>query len=165
VLLDIIGGWFVPGLGYFRRRRYVRAFILFIVIEGTFFIGLCLKGSVVPPIFDASGGGIISMLSFIIQLGNGLVSMASLTGVLWAKRLLTAHMTPGPLIIFLAGKQTHAMYELGGFYLLVSGAMNYFVVTNFYDRYRAGRDGRSIEHHSPPPEASSRRRMEQGGKG
>jgi hypothetical protein len=43
--------------------------------------------------------------------------------------------------------------------------MNYFVVTNFYDRYRAGRDGRSIEHHSPPPKASSRRRMEQGGKG
>jgi len=68
------------------------------------------------------------------------------------------------------------MYELGGFYLLVSGAMNYFVVTNFYDRYRAGRDGQSIEHHGPPPEAppppelqrraaSSRRRVEQGGKG
>jgi hypothetical protein len=137
---------------------------LFIVIEGTFFIGLCLKGSVTPPIFDASGGGIISMLSFIIQLGNGLVSVASLTGVLWAKHLLSAHMTPGALIIFLAGKQTQARYELGGFYLLVSGAMNYFVLTNFYDRYRAGRDGRAIEHHIPPPKASPRRQMEQGGR-
>lgn len=147
MLLDIIGGWFVPGLGYFRRRRYFRAFILFIVIEGTFFIGLCLKGSVAPPMIDASGGGIISMLSFIIQLGNGLVSMASLTSVLWARHLLSANMMPGSLIVFLSGKQTDAMYELGGFYLLVSGAMNYFVVTNFYDRYKAGRDGRSIIEH------------------
>lgn len=139
--LDVVGSWLIPGLGFFRRGRYARAIALFLVIEGTFCIGLFLNGSVTPPILDFSGGGIISILTFLIQLANGLVSILSLGAHFWSGALVNQGLVPGQILKFFSGIQTHAFFELGGFYLLVSGAMNYFAVINFYDRYKPGGKG------------------------
>ena len=145
--LDLIGSWLLPGFGYLRKKRYARALILFIIIEGTFFLGLVLKGSVTPPILDPSGGGVISFLSFLIQVGNGLLSIISFAAVFAFKKMGDFQLAPGPFLAFFAGEQPHAFFEMGGFYLLVSGAMNYFSVVNFYDRYKNGRNGCAIEAH------------------
>lgn len=145
--LDVIGSWLLPGFGYFRRKRYARALILFIIIEGTFLLGLVLKGSVAPPILDPSGGGVISFLSFLIQMGNGILSFISFAAVLAVKNMAASQLMPGPFLALFAGDQPHAFFEMGGFYLLVSGAMNYFSVVNFYDRYKKGRSGCALEAH------------------
>jgi len=136
--LDLIGSWLVPGFGFFRRGKYARALILFIVIELTFFLGLLCHGGVALPVLDASGGSIISVLTFIIQLCNGLTSLLSLGAVLWDQSLTVKGLEPGSLVKLLSGSQPHAFFELGAFYLLVAGAMNYFSIMNFYDRYKTG---------------------------
>ena len=137
LVLDIIGSWVFPGFGFLRRRHYLRGVVLFFLIEGTAFIGLFLHGSVVYPIVNASGGGIISLLTFLIQLGNGAISILCL--IAGSFRSIRDEMGGG-MGLFLrlfAGHPSEALFDLGSFYHLVSGAMNYFVVTNFYDRYKA----------------------------
>jgi len=143
--LDLIGSWLLPGFGFFRRKRYVRGIILFIVIQLTFILGLSLKGSVALPVLDASGGSIISVLTFIIQLFNGASGLLSLGAVLWDQSLNAKGLVAGTGVRFLSGSQPHAFFELGAFYLLVSGAMNYFSIMNFYDRYKTGHKGGSSE--------------------
>ena len=135
--LEVIGSWMIPGFGFFLRGRRLRALFLFLVIEGTFFLGLMLQGGVTPPVLDPSGGGIISFLTFIIQLGNGLSSFFSLAASVWSANLRLQGLIPGPLVIFFAGNPPHALFDQASLYILVSGAMNYFAVTNFYDRYKA----------------------------
>jgi len=141
LFLDVVGSWLVPGFGYFRRRRYTRAIALFIVIELTVFLGFLHHGSVTLPLLDPSGGGVISCLTFLIQLGGGLVSILSLAAVAWSEALKIKGFMPNFLVIFFAGNQPHAYFELGAFYLMVAGAMNYFAVTNFYDRYKTRGSG------------------------
>jgi hypothetical protein len=134
--LEVIGSWMIPGLGYFLHGRRIRALILFVVIEGTFFLGLALQGGVAPPVLDPSGGGIISFLTFLIQLGNGLSGFLSLGASIWSTNLKSQGLIPGPLAVFFAGNPPKALFDQASLYLLVSGAMNYFAVTNFYDRYK-----------------------------
>lgn len=134
--LEVFGSWMIPGLGFFLRGRRIRALILFLVIEGTFFLGLILQGGVTPPVLDPSGGGIISFLTFIIQLGNGLSGFFSLGASLWSANLKAQGLIPGPLVIYFAGDPPKALFDQASLYLLVSGAMNYFAVTNFHDRYK-----------------------------
>jgi len=147
--LDLIGSWFVPGFGFFRRGRYARALVIFIVIEFTFLMGLLLKGGVALPVLDASGGSIISVLTFIIQLCNGLLSLVSLGAVLWDQSLALRGLNASGLVKFFCGSPPHAFFELGAFYLLVAGAMNYFTIMNFYDRYKTGHKRGSVEVKEP----------------
>ena len=126
--IDIIRGWQVPGFRLFRTKRSILGMPLLLVLELTFLLGLIMKGGVVLPTMNATGGGVISLLTFVIQLGNGLMSLLSLAA--------TTENITGAAGKFLGGTQPHALFELGGFYLLASGAMNYFAITNFYDRYR-----------------------------
>ncbi len=139
--LDIMGSWFLPGFGFLRRGRYARAIVLFMIIEGTALFGLLLHGSVVFPILDVSGGGVISLLTFLIQLGNGAISLLCLVAGSLSDMMGVRGLRAGQMVRFFTGYPSDALFDLGSFYLLVSGAMNYFVVTNFYDRYKAGGKG------------------------
>lgn len=134
--LEVLGSWMIPGLGFFLHGRRIRALVLFLVIEGTFFLGLALKGGITPPVLDPSGGGIISFLTFIIQLGNGVTGFLSLGASLWSTNLKAQGLIPSSLVVFFAGNPPKALFDQASLYLLVSGAMNYFAVTNFYDRYK-----------------------------
>lgn len=144
--LEVIGSWMIPGFGFFTRGRRIRALILFVIIEGTFFLGLMLQGGVTSPVLDPSGGGIISFLTFIIQLGNGLSGFFSLAASVWSTNLKTQGLIPGPLVIFFAGNPPKALFDQASLYILVSGAMNYFAVTNFYDRYKAKVRGFNVKN-------------------
>jgi uncharacterized protein DUF6677 len=142
---DIIMSWLIPGFGFFRRGRYIRALMLFAAIEGTFIIGFLLKGSIVLPVMDFSGGGlgggVISLLTFVIQMGNGFLGILSFSSVQYVQNLTANGIESAAFFTFLSGKQEHSLFEMGGFYMLVAGAMNYFAVTNFFDRYRSGGNG------------------------
>ena len=67
------------------------------------------------------GFNLIHNFTFIVQLGAGLPALLS----------LYAQYLPGSLLI---GVPSSPYYELGGYYLIVSGAINYFAVCNLYDR-------------------------------
>ena len=78
---------------------------------------------------------LINNFTFIIQLGAGLPALASLAAQFvpflpaWAQLLVQSiHLTE------LAGIPPHPYYELGSYYLIVAGAINYFAVCNLHDR-------------------------------
>lgn len=114
----------------------MKGILLFLLIQGIFMAGLLFHGSLTPPIIEKSGGGVISVLTFLIQLGNGIMGFLSFGSVLWTRNILESGATPGDVLKFFSGDQTHACYDLGSFYILVSGALNYFTLTTFYDRYK-----------------------------
>jgi hypothetical protein len=95
----------------------------FVVIMLTFGLGLTLHGGVAWPSWWPTGidFNLMNNLTFVVQIGLGLPGLASLFAGL-------AHWPP------LGGQPAHAYYELGGYFLIVAGALNYFAVCNFYDR-------------------------------
>jgi hypothetical protein len=122
---EILLCWLIPGSGFLLKKAYVRGIVIFGIIMSTFAIGVALSGSVIWPVWHpkAEGFNIVSCLTFIVQLGNGLPSFISVAS------------TQGLSIGFLQSKEWHAYFDLASFYILISGAMNYFIVMNFYDRY------------------------------
>jgi len=93
------------------------------IVHVTFLIGIVLQAGVVSPLIvpDSMGTNIVSTLTFLIQMGAGWTSVLS-----WLAYL--SHWT------MFAADEAHAMYELGSFYCLVAGALNYFIVCQTLDR-------------------------------
>ena len=122
---QVILSWLIPGSGFVLRKHYARGVVLFLLINVTFMIGVLLNGAVVWPIWNRhiEGFNIVNNLTFIVQLGNGLLSLLSLVG---------HSFRPNGV---LTGQEWHAYFDLASFYLLVSGGMNYFVVCHFCDRF------------------------------
>jgi len=122
-----VGSWLVPGLGFAAKRNYWRGAAIFVLLNGTFFIGLLLHGTVIVPEFHyhSPAFNIVSILTFFGELGNGLASFFCLANDRWHLGLLR------PV-------ETDPFFDLATLYLLVSGCMNYFCVCNFYDRHIAG---------------------------
>ncbi|MCX7012984.1 MAG: hypothetical protein NTW86_10580 [Candidatus Sumerlaeota bacterium] len=125
-------GWLIPGAGFIAHGRLGRGATLFVALHLTFALGLLLHGGVVWPVWSLSDPAfnIVNNLTFIVQMGGGLGALASL-----AVNLTGSH---GPLA-FLAADPMHPLFDLSSVYLLVVGAMNYFVVCNMYDRFFAGK--------------------------
>ena len=121
--------WLVPGSGFLFTRQFARAIALFLLITVPFlFSVLFLKGAVLPPAWTPGdyGFNIVNSLTFVTQVGNGLLSLTWLVGRLQG-------------VGFFQGIEEHALFELASFYMMVSGAMNYFAVCSFYDRHIAPR--------------------------
>ncbi len=129
---QVILSWLIPGSGFVLRKHYARGVVMFLLINVTFMIGVLLHGAVVWPIWNRhiEGFNIVNNLTFMVQLGNGLLSLLSLVG---------HSLTPNGV---LTGQEWHAYFVLASFYLLVSGGMNYFVVCHFYDRFSEARRGK-----------------------
>lgn len=123
-LLLCLVGWLVPGLGMvFLGTRYrLRAIAFLVLVHLTFLIGLLLGGGVAPPVVEPGllGMTAIGFLTFFMQLGAGWPALVSLLG----------HFAG---IAALSGDQAGAYYELGAFYMLVAGTLNYFIVCHSYD--------------------------------
>ena len=120
--------WLIPGAGFLVLRQYARAAALFLLIETPFVIGVLLTGSVLLPAWTPGDWGfnIVNSLTFITQMGNGLL------GGVW---LIGGRMGAE----FFQGQEWGALFDLASFHIMVSGAMNYFAVCNFYDRHVAER--------------------------
>jgi hypothetical protein len=128
-ILLLIGSWLVPGLGFLVKREYWRGVSLFLLINGTFLLGLLLHGNVIVPEFryHDPGFNIVNLLTFFGELGNGGGSLLTLARMRFG-------WLDTPLTLF-RPDETNALFDLATLYLLVSGSANYFATTSFYDRY------------------------------
>ena len=126
VALTLLVAWLVPGGGFLINGKAVRGLILFGILAATFYFGAILDGGVVWPVWGMRDPGfnIVNNLSFIIQLGAGLPALLSLAAGFGVEHLP----------VWLAADASSSLFDLSGFYLLVAGAMNYFVVCNTHDR-------------------------------
>jgi hypothetical protein len=123
--LQMLLGWLVPGAPFFFKKAYLRGIALFAIIMLTFVIGIALNGGVIWPIWvpGDEGFNIVNCLTFLVQLGCGLPSLISLAA------------SQGIILDSIQPKEWHPFFDLASFYILISGAMNYFILMNFYDRY------------------------------
>lgn len=124
----VAGSWLVPGLGFIVKRDYWRGMAIFLILNGTFALGLLLHGTILIPEFDYRDPAfnIVNLLTFVGELGNAGASLLRLAYDHWK----WGDLNPLPV-------ETHAWFDLAVLYLLVSGCMNYFCVCSFYDRYVA----------------------------
>jgi hypothetical protein len=132
-------GWLVllnyllPGAGFCAVGRRGRGLLQGTMVLVTVALGWSLHGGVAWPSWSpqAMDFNLINNLTFLVQLGGGLPNLAS----------LVAHQLGWPL---LGGVPKDPYYELGSYYLVVAGAVNYFATLNFYDRL-VKRDPRFLE--------------------
>jgi hypothetical protein len=140
--------WLVPGYGLFIHGLRRRAVCLFVLIEGIFLIGAFLRGSVLPPEFRWSheGFNVVSLLTFFTQMFNGAAALVSLlpevAGRAWA---------------ILPYDESYCWADLGSFYTLVAGGMNYLLVMSTYDHFYGRKRGSAQEAGlaAPPRERRS----------
>ena len=63
--LASLAGWFLPGLGHFIQRRWIRGLLLMAAIFTMFFAGLGMQGKV----YSFNTGDLLDILGFIGDLG------------------------------------------------------------------------------------------------
>lgn len=66
-----LAGWFIPGLGHFIQRRWVRGLLILLSVGVMFFCGLGMQGKV----YSLNVGDLLDMLGFVGDFGNGLLYM------------------------------------------------------------------------------------------
>lgn len=118
--------WLIPGYGFLHHGLKGRAILFFLLLQGTFLAGAAMQGSVLVPEFSprSEGFNLVTILTFVVQMFNGLLGLVS----------VLPDLTGGRFAI-LPFNETHPLAELGAFYLLVSGGMNYFVLASTYDHF------------------------------
>jgi hypothetical protein len=119
----LVLNWLVPGLGWLVAGRKARGAISFLLVMVTFVLGLVLHGGVSWPCWDPANEAfnLINNFTLLIQFGAGLPALVS---------LIADQFQFAPL----GGLPKHAYYELGGYFIVVAGAINYFSTCNLYDR-------------------------------
>lgn len=113
--------WALPGVGFILAGRKTRGLIQMGLVFVTFAIGLLLRGGVIWSWGQDASFNLVNIITYIIQMGAGLPAIVS----------MVAHLNGyAPL----GGVPPHGYFELGSFYLVVAGALNYFATCNLYDR-------------------------------
>ena len=125
----VVLSWLIPGAGFLAIGRFGRGLAVLALIQAPFLIGILLPGAVLMPIWTPGdwGANIVNSLTFVTQIGNGLMSL------IWAFGA-SANL---PFFVGVQAYDAHPLFELASFYLMVSGGLNYFCVCNFYDRHVA----------------------------
>jgi hypothetical protein len=62
-----LAGWFLPGLGHFIQRRWIRGLLLMLAIFAMFFAGLGMQGKV----YSFNTGDLLDILGFVGDIGVG----------------------------------------------------------------------------------------------
>ncbi|NUP88291.1 MAG: hypothetical protein HUU25_00565 [Candidatus Sumerlaeia bacterium] len=121
---SLLAAWLIPGLGHILHRDVLRGIFQFVLIQVTFGLGLLLHGAVLWPAYNPLdwGANAMNILTFVIQLANGLAALLCLA---------VSQAFPG----WAEATRAHALFELGSVYLLISGAMNSFTVGALFDRH------------------------------
>ena len=120
--------WLVPGYGYFINGHKRRAVFFFLILELTFLLGAVLRGSILVPVFSFRDPAfnLVNVLTFITQMFNGGLGIVSMLPEIFGAR---AHILPY--------NEAYVWADLGAFFLLVSGGMNYFVLVSTWDHFYA----------------------------
>lgn len=138
--------WLIPGYGFYHHGLRKRALFFFITLEAAFLVGSFLQASVLFPEFRlrSEGFNLVAILTFLTQMFNGLLGLISVLPDI-----------KGPNWAILPYNETCWSADLGSFFLLVSGGMNWFVIAStydhFYGRLRSERPEASVKE-LPPAE-------------
>lgn len=118
--------WLIPGFGFYYYGLRRRGVFLFVTLELTFLVGACMGASVLMPDFNfkSQDFNLVTILTFFTQMFNGLLGFVSLIPDLVGGKF---HILPY--------NETGGWFDLGTFYLLVSGGMNYFVLVSTWDHF------------------------------
>jgi len=113
-------GWLVPGSGHWYLGLMGKGLLFFLLLNGLFLWGMGLKGEIAFPVLHLSSPefNIVNIFVFIFGLGNGL--MAGLELIPWLH----------------VGNIASITYEVGTLFMVVSGALNFFIVLDALDTYR-----------------------------
>lgn len=121
----VLLSWLVPGLGLIllgpsSRKRGIR---LMILLHITFFLGILLDGGLVWPVWVPGrvGFNVVSNITFVLQFGAGWMAIVSA-------------IATGLHIPILGATPSAVFHELGSFYCLTAGALNFFVIWQTIDR-------------------------------
>jgi hypothetical protein len=94
-----IVGWLIPGAGHILVKRPVRGLILMFSIVVLFVFGILMEGKVYTP----NTGDVLDMLSFVGDLGNGVLYFAARI-FHWGKGAIhMASASYGTIFIVVAG--------------------------------------------------------------
>ncbi len=120
--------WLIPGYGFMRNGLLARGIFFFVILEITFLLGTVLRGTVLVPEFNFRDPAfnLVNILTFLAQVFNGGLALIS---------MLPEILGPGAAI--LPYQEDYVWADLGAFFLLVSGGMNYFVLVKTYDHFYA----------------------------
>lgn len=131
--------WLIPGYGFYRHGLRWRALLFFVLLEASFVIGAVLRGSVLLPDLNphSEGFNIVTILTFVTQMFNGALAFVSLLPEL-----------SGAKAAILPYDEAYKFADLGAFYLLVSGGMNYFVLTNTWDHFYGRKAQSEADRHA-----------------
>ena len=117
-------GWLIPGAGHLLLGRRGKALLFFVLLVGTFFVGLAL-GDFRNIYFSRQ------RIAILGQLGLGLPtilisfrSILSLVGEAFGK---SASLTFG-----LGPKEFFPLYDVGTIYTVIAGLLNLVVALNAY---------------------------------
>ena len=94
-----IVGWIIPGGGHFIQRKFIRGGLLLISVVSMFVLGIWMEGKVYSP----NTGDILEMLSFVGDLGAGLLFfLAKMFG--WGRgAVVSASANYGTVFVVVAG--------------------------------------------------------------
>jgi len=120
--------WLIPGYGFFINGHKRRAIYFFIILQLTFIIGAMLRGSILIPAFSirSEAFNLVNILTFFTQMFNGGLGIISMIPDLL-----------GPGASLFPNNEAYPLADLGAFFLLVSGGMNYFVLVSTWDNFYA----------------------------
>ena len=94
-----IVGWIIPGGGHFIQGKFIRGGLLLISVVCMFVLGIWMEGKVYAP----NTGDILEMLSFVGDLGAGLLFfLAKMFG--WGRgAVVSASANYGTVFVVVAG--------------------------------------------------------------
>lgn len=120
--------WLIPGFGFMRNGFMARGIFFFVILQITFLLGAWLRGTVLVPEFNFRNPGfnLVNILTFITQMFNGGLGLLSMLPEIL-----------GPSSAVMPYDEAGTWADLGAFYLLVSGGMNYFVLVSTWDHFYA----------------------------
>jgi hypothetical protein len=98
VYLPLIAGWLIPGAGHFLLRKWGRGALLSASIIGMFALGIAMQGKLYSNTHD-----ILDLLSFVGDLGNGLMYVACRVFSLGADQVMVTTADYGTRFIVVAG--------------------------------------------------------------
>jgi hypothetical protein len=121
--LTLFVGWLVPGCAYLLldRRHWRRGVIFLVALHLTFFIGVCLHGGVLWPVWNPRDAAFsfVNNLIFLAQVGAGWPALLSLLAHFEGWRFAAA--------------EPRVLYELGSFYCFVAGVLNLLIISQSLD--------------------------------
>jgi hypothetical protein len=116
----------VPGAGFCLTGRWARGLTQAAMVLTTMALGLALHGGVIWTSWSSQEDAFFNRLIFLVQMGGGLPAWLSLAAHQWG-----AGRAPWSA---LSAIEKAPYFELGSYYWVVAGAINYFAALNCHDR-------------------------------